>query len=193
MTVLCSQDRGQTFGPPVELGQGTINVSFPGLNAISDSLPAIAADRDGDLVCAVFSAHKETAHHADILLAASHDKGRTWSPATAVTPQDQVIYFQPQVAIDHTGQIGVMAFALAHGLVNVVLMLSKPGSLRFGSPITVTDKPFNPAAAGQGSSGEWLIGNYQALATTPGAFHPLWNDTRTGQLELFTAAVPVRR
>lgn len=194
-TVLCSQDRGQTFGPPTELGQGTINVSFPGLNAISDSLPAIAADRHSGLVCAVFSVHEESAGHAGILLAASKDGGRTWSPATAVTPKDQVIYFQPEVAIDDAGRIGVMgfAFAMAKGLVSVVLMLSEPGSLRFGRPITVTSQPFNPATAGQGGNGEYRIGNYQALATTPGAFHPLWNDTRTGNLQLFTAAVPVMR
>jgi hypothetical protein len=79
-----------------------------------------------------------------------------------------------------------MAFAMAHGLISVVLMLSKPGSLRFGPPITITSQAFNPAK-GQGPN--WRIGNYQALATTPGAFHPLWNDIRTGKLELFTAAV----
>ena len=32
---------------------------------------------------------------------------------------------------------------------------------------------------------------YQGLAAAPGAFHPLWNDTRTGHLELFTTAFPV--
>jgi hypothetical protein len=192
MTVLCSQDRGETFGAPIAIGRGTINVSFSGLPGTSDSLPAIAAGPDGGLVCAVFSAQKANAGHARILLAASKDGGRTWSPATPVTPQDQVIYFEPQVAIDDTGRIGVMAFAWAKGQVSVVLMLSEPGSLRFGRPITVTDKPFNPALGEIRGNGMWSIGDYQALATTPGAFHPLWNDTRTGQLQLFTAAVPVR-
>jgi hypothetical protein len=107
-----------------------------------------------------------------------------------VTPRDQVVYFQPQVAIDAAGRIGVMAFAMSHGRVGVVLMLSRPGSLCFGRPITVTQQPFNPAESGFGRS--WWIGDYQALATTPGAFHLLWNDTRTGQLQLFTAAVRVQ-
>jgi hypothetical protein len=35
------------------------------------------------------------------------------------------------------------------------------------------------------------VGDYQALATTQGAFHPLWNVTRTGRLQLYTAAVRV--
>jgi hypothetical protein len=53
------------------------------------------------------------------------------------------------------------------------------------APITVTDRPFDPAKAG------YELGDYPALATRRGAFHPPWNDTRTGELELFTAAVPV--
>jgi hypothetical protein len=63
------------------------------------------------------------------------------------------------------------------GKASVVLMISEPGSLRFGPPITVTGRPFDPGKA------NYELGDYQALATTSGAFHPLWNDTRTGELE----------
>lgn len=59
---------------------------------------------------------------------------------------------------------------------------------RFGTPFTVTDQPFNPAVVAN-PRGVWRIGNYQALAATHDSFHPLWSDTRTGQLELFMAAV----
>jgi hypothetical protein len=186
--VLRSQDRGQTFDRLVELGLTTFDISFPGTD--SNTLPAIAADPHSGLVCAAFTRHEVGARHADILLAASRDGGRTWSRAKAVTPQDQVIYFEPQVAIDAGGRIGVMAFAMAHGKVSVVLMLSEPGSLRFGPPIIITSHPFDPAKSEFGR--RWYIGSYQALATTPGAFHPLWNDTRTGRMQLFTAAVRVR-
>jgi hypothetical protein len=187
VTVLRSQDRGRTFDRPSELGQTTFSISFPGTDA--DTLPAIAADPSSGVVCAAFTRHHVGARHADILLAASQDSGRTWSPAKAVTPQDHVIYFEPQVAIDDNGRIGVMAFAIAHGKVSVVLMLSEPRSLRFGPPITITNHPFDPTKSG--FARDWYIGSYQALVTTPGAFHPLWNDTRTGQLQLFTAAVRV--
>jgi hypothetical protein len=186
-TVVCSHDGGQTFGRPITLGHGTINVEFPGQNNLCDSMPAIAADPRTGLVCAVYTVHKAGARHADVMLTASRDGGRTWTAATAVTPHDQLIYFQPQVAIDNAGRTGVMAYAMTPGgLISVVLMLSRPGSLRLGPPITVTSAPFNPA---QSEGPRWELGNYQALATTPGAFHPLWTDTHTGQLELFTAAV----
>jgi len=37
--------------------------------------------------------------------------------------------------------------------------------------------------------GHW-IGDYQGITATADTFHPIWNDTRTGQLEIFTASVP---
>jgi hypothetical protein len=114
---------------------------------------------------------------------------QTGSRAKAVTPRDHVNYFEPQVAINAAGRIGVMAFAMTRARVSVVLMLCEPGSVRFGPPVTITDKPFDAANSGFGK--RWWIGDCQALATTPGAFHPLWNDTRTGRLQLYTAAVRV--
>jgi hypothetical protein len=183
VTVLCSHDGGQTFERPVELGLTTFDISFPDTD--SNTLPTIAADPGSGLVYAAFTRHELGARHADILLAASRDGGRTWSRAETVTPQEQIIYFEPQVAIDAVGRIGVMALAIAHGKVSVVLMLSEPRSLRCGAPITITNHPFDPTKSEFGK--RWYIGDYQALATTPGAFHPLWTDTRTGQMQLFTA------
>jgi hypothetical protein len=185
--VLRSQDHGQTFEPPIELGLTTFQIAFPGTS--SNTLPTIVTDPDTGLVCAAFTQHQIGARHAEILLATSADAGRTWSPATVVTPPDQVIYFEPQVAIDPLGRIGVMAYTIAHGKVSVVLMLSEPHSPRFGAPITIADHPFDPTKSEFGR--RWYIGDYQALATTPGAFHPLWTDTRTGRMQLFTAAVPI--
>ena len=185
LTVICSHDQGQTFQPPITLGRSTDFLSFPSLRSGTGSaLPAIAAHPGRGLACAAFIDHAAGASRAGVLIAASWDEGRTWSRATA-TPQDQIIYFQPQVAIDDAGRIGVMAVAMNQGKASVVLMISEPDSLRFGPPVTVTDRPFDPAKV------NYELGDYQALATTPGAFHPLWNDTRTGELELFTAAVRV--
>jgi hypothetical protein len=196
VNVVCSRDGGLTFSRPIKLGRGEDLISFPDLRlgtvspaplARNSSLPAIAADPATGLVCVVYTVHRTGANHADVMLTASRDHGRRWSPPVAVTPPGQVIYFEPQVAIDR-GRIGVMAFALAQGRVSVVMMQSAAGSLRFSSPIAVTDHPFNPVRVAD-PNGRLQLGDYQALATTPGAFHPLWNDARTGKLELYTAAV----
>jgi hypothetical protein len=73
--------------------------------------------------------------------------------------------------------------------VSVVLIQSEPGSSRFGAPIAITDQPFNAATVAD-PNGRLQLGDYQALATTPGAFHALRNEARTGKLQLCTAAVP---
>jgi hypothetical protein len=106
------------------------------------------------------------------------------------TPHDDVIYFQPNLAVDAAGRVGISAFALAHGLVNQVLLLSKPHQLRFRAPLQVTTAPFDPhSPTAGGKHGAWWIGDYQGITTSAGAFHLVWNDTRTGKLDLFAATV----
>jgi hypothetical protein len=107
------------------------------------------------------------------------------------TPHDDVIYFQPNLAVDAAGRVAISAFALAHGRVNHVLLLSTPHQLRFRAPLQVTTAPFDPhspTTSGR-KHGAWWIGDYQGITASAGAFHLLWNDTRTGKLDLFAATV----
>ena len=123
-------------------------------------------------------------------MTASHDRGRTWSRAVTATPDDGAIYFQPNLAVDEAGRIAISAFALANGRVDEVLLVSRP-RLRFGHP-RVTAAPFdplNPTTASRGKYGAWWIGDWQGIASSAGAFHLVWNDTRTGKLDLFAATV----
>lgn len=188
--VVCSADGGQTFGPPITLGQDTSILALPG-DVNPDGGPTIAAAPHGHAVYAAFTTHQPGSDHSDIVVSASYDRGRTWRPPVAATPADHVIYFQPQITVENDGQVTLSAFALAQGRVDVVLFRSRPGALRFGRPLTVTSRPFDPAQGtlSGGKHGAWWIGDYQGLASVPGALHPLWNDTRTGRLELFTATV----
>jgi hypothetical protein len=107
------------------------------------------------------------------------------------TPHDGVVYFQPNLAVDEAGRVAISAFALAHGRINEVLLLSPPHQLSFGAPLQVTTAPFDPhsaTATGQ-KHGAWWIGDYQGITTSRGAFHLVWNDTRTGKMDLFAATV----
>ena len=73
-----------------------------------------------------------------------------------------------------------------------VLLVSEPGQLRFGPPLRVTTVAFDPHRGSIGSSakeGTWWIGDYQGIAAGAGAFHLVWNDSRTGKLDLFAATV----
>ena len=54
----------------------------------------------------------------------------------------------------------------------------------------MTAAPFDPhdaTTASRGKYGAWWIGDWQGIASGAGAFHLVWNDTRTGKLDLFAA------
>jgi hypothetical protein len=191
MTAVCSTDHGQSFAAPVALGWGSPRISLPGGVIANGSDPAVAVAPRGDALYAAYTTHRPGAAHSDIVVTASHDRGRTWTKPVTATPHDDMIYFQPNLAIDHAGRVGISAFALAHGLVNQVLLLSKPHQLRFRAPLQVTTTPFDPHSPTESGRkhGAWWIGDYQGITTSAGAFHLVWNDTRTGNLDLFAATV----
>ncbi len=102
-----------------------------------------------------------------------------------------MVYFQPNLAVDESGRIAISAFALAHGRIDEVLLVSAPHQLHFGKPLRVTTAPFDPrspTATGR-KHGAWWIGDYQGIVASAGVFHLVWNDTRTGKMDLFAATV----
>ena len=187
---VCSTDAGNSFSAPVQLGWETLNIRLPG-----DVLPnlgvMVAAAPHGDALYVAFNRHQRGANHADIAVRASYDHGRTWSQPVTATPDDSVTYFQPNLAVDEAGRVAISAFALADGRIDEVLLLSPPHQLRFGAPLRVTTAsfdPHSPTATGQ-KHGAWWIGDYQGITASGGAFHLVWNETRTGKMELFAATV----
>lgn len=188
---VCSTDFGHSFAAPVDLGTEALDIGLPGgVNAKSDS--AVAAAPNGDALYVGYTTHQPGATHSDILVTASHDRGRTWSQPMKATPNDSVTYFQPNLAVDEQGRVGISAFALHAGKVDEVLLVSTPGQLRFGPPLRITTIAFDPRRGSIGSSqkeGAWWIGDYQGITAGDGAFHLVWNDTRTGNLDLFAATV----
>src|SRR5262249_35613381 len=191
--VVCSANVGQSFAAPVTLGTSAFDIALPG-DVHPGSSPAIAAAPNHRALYAAFVTHEPGAGHSDVMVTASLDRGRSWSTPAAATPPDNRIYFQPQLAVDRSGRVALSAFALAHARIAPVLFRSPARRLSFGPPLTVTTRSFDPARGAQGGKhGAWWVGDYQGLAaSTASAVHPLWNDTRTGALELFTAAVPQR-
>jgi hypothetical protein len=189
--VVSSTDGGHTFARPVTLGPSTTRISLPG-GVIANSGPTVAAAPHGRALYAAHPVHEPGAGHSDIVVAASYDSGATWSEPTTATPDDDVVYFQPQLAVDVRGRVILSAFALRDNLIDLVVLTSPGGPpLRFGTPQPVTTTPFDPALAADGNPkhGAWWVGDYQGLAATPNAIHAVWNDTRTGNLELFSATL----
>lgn len=186
---VCSTDGGHSFAAPVELGSGASDIQLPG-DVRPNSSPTVAATPNGYLYVA-FPKHQPGARHSDIVVVESSDGGRTWPKAVIATPDDGVTYFQPNLAVTNDGRVAVSAFALANGRVNQVLLVSRPGGLRFRPPLQVTTTAFDPhSPTVNPKHGAWWLGDYQGItAGAAGAFHLVWNDTRTGKLELFAATV----
>ena len=189
VVAVCSTDAGHSFARPVHLGSESSLIALPG-DVRPNSGPAVAASPQGDALYVAFSIHQPGAAHSDIVVTASHDGGRTWTKAVTATPDDAVIYFQPNLAVDAAGRVAISAFALANGRINEVLLLSAPRELRFRPPLQVTAGSFDPldaTTASRGKYGAWWIGDWQGIASGAGGFHLVWNDTRTGKLDLFAA------
>jgi hypothetical protein len=190
VVAVCSTDAGHSFAAPVHLGSEASVIALPG-DVQANSSPTVAASLQGDALYVAFPKHQPGAAHSDIVVTASHDRGRSWSKAVKATPDDGVTYFQPNLAVDEAGRVGISAFALANGRVDEVLLLSRPRELRFRPPLRVSTASFDPHSptASGGKHGAWWIGDYQGITSSAGAFHLVWNDTRTGKLDLFAASV----
>jgi hypothetical protein len=100
MMAVCSTDAGQSFAAPVPLGWGSPVISLPGGVMPNGSDPAVAAAPHGAALYAAFTTHRPGAAHSDIVVTASHDRGRTWTTPVTATPHDDVTYFQPNLAVD---------------------------------------------------------------------------------------------
>jgi hypothetical protein len=187
---VCSRDAGHTFAAPVKLGWESLNMRLPG-DVIANAGVTVAAAPNHDALYVAFNRRHPVTDHADIVVRTSYDRGRTWSRPVTATPHDSVTYFQPNLAVDEAGRVAISAFALANGRIDEVLFLSPPHHLHFGPPLRVTTAPFDPhspTATGR-KHGAWWIGDYQGISASAGAFHLVWNDTRTGKLDLFAATV----
>jgi hypothetical protein len=191
---VCSTDGGATFGAPIALGPEVLDISLPG-GVIANTGVAVGAAPHGNSLYVAFSTHTPGAIHADIAVQASHDRGRTWSAPVIATPNNHVTYFQPNVAVDAGGRVAVSAFALANGRVDEILLLSQAGALHFAPPWTVTTTPFNPHSptASGGKHGAWWIGDYRGITAASTSFHLVWNDTRSGRLDLYAASLRASR
>jgi hypothetical protein len=188
--VISSTDRGQTWGQPVELGTGVMEIRVqPDTNGLG--LPTVVADPRRHLAAAAFVVRRPGAPSADIAVCRSRDQGRSWTaPQLVPRAGDDTFYLQPQLAIDEAGRLALSAFACRRGLIDVVVLVAEPASGRFGPPVRVTSRPFDPTRGTlSGKHGAWWIGDYQGLANAAGRIHPFWNDPRSGRLEIFTASL----
>jgi hypothetical protein len=190
--VVASSDGGTAFGDPLAIAQ-VPSEPASGADVRLPTGPSLAIAPDGAIALAYVALDAATtALH--VLLTHAAGVGQPFAPPVtldATWPGDRPAFFQPQVVVAGSGAIAITAFALAGGNTDVVVWQTASSSAPVGPATQVTSEPFDPAHGMPGTKhGAWWIGDYQGLATGGGVLYPLWNDTRTGNLELFAAAIP---
>ncbi len=195
--VVTSTDGGDSWTPPVLVA--TIDDVFgtlPHERYRVASLPAFAADPQSNRLYLAW-ADKSTGD-SDIQLSTSTDGGKTWSQPERVNDdllRNDAQQFFPQLAVAPNGVVSVSFFDTrldpAHHLIDAYLAQSLDGGATFLPNVRVTTSGFNPSiAAPRDESGAEFIGDYQGLTADNHFVHLFWNDTRPGDQEIYTAAVP---
>jgi hypothetical protein len=191
--VVSSSDSGAHFGTPVS--PPSVQIGSEQGASVSTLLGAATDPRIGVLYVAR-ALPSPNNDHLQVLVWRSVDGGRTW-PGPKTATSGQADHFQPQVVVDSAGEADVSYFTLTHGVVRELFARSTGQGTSFHAHRTIGAQAFNPGSGTQGKGstggkggGAGWIGDYQGLAAGPGNVYLLWNDGRSGNLEIYAAAVP---
>ncbi len=220
-----SQDGGVTFSPL----QLISTIRFGGVGAMRaaqksgqvDQMggPVFAVDRQGKFRDRIYAAWTDfDGHRYRLMLTWSSDRGKTWTKPKLVDPNAPAYAseFQPMLAVDPTGNLGIMYYntdgfpkrdqfvvsfsASTDGGETLLAKkrLSSEVSTPFGSG-NLRPGPFIESERGlavvdfvSGVS-RWVDGgDYIGLtAGQDGVFHTFWADARSGTYQLYTAPVHI--
>jgi len=142
-----------------------------------NSFPSIAVDGASGAVYVVWGDYRRG--NADVRFSRSTDAGLTWSKSAIVNSDlsgaDQ---FYPWIAVAENGTVQV-AFQQrddtpGNRLLNTFLSTSPSGGMGFGRQILVSSGPTDPNINFSGT----FIGDYNGLAASGHAVHPIWTDAR---------------
>ena len=190
--VVSSTDGGRHFALPREIAPANIGAVSARPMPWFGQAAAATDPRDGTLYVA-FPHDRPGTTHPSIALMRSRDGGRTWAALMGGTngaPAKRMDQLQPQLAVSLDGAVALSYFALNRGRVDLYLALSHDRGETFEPPVRVTGRSWDPTLGLGIGGGQFWIGDYQALAAGPHWIYPAWNDTRTGSLQIFAAAIP---
>ncbi len=150
-----------------------------------------------------------------ILFSYSADRGETWTPAVEVAPAPDGEQYQPTIAVNRDGVVGLLWLdtrdAGSDWRSHAWFTASPDGGRTFLPPARVSTEASWPLTAGNvrpmpswfpstegparlgtiSAGSRWANGgDYIGLAADAGgAFHPFWPDSRTGEYQIWTARV----
>lgn len=217
-----SVDGGQTLTPAVTIGAFVAGGSRKGDDNNVNSQPILAIDATrGPFRDRLYVAWPDRrSGRSQILLSASSDGGRTWSPARIVNdnaPADTTDQFMPTVAVNRDGVLGVTWYdrrghpdnmgwdvrftaSLDGGESFAPSVQVSSAGTTFGARIPWTGLRSATSRAPGGTTLRVSLNTFTFLggdtaglaADADGTFHAVWVDNRTGVPQVWTAPVRVR-
>jgi hypothetical protein len=196
-----STDNGLSFTAPSDVAPvSPIPDQLPNCNYRAGSLCSLAVDprnaQNGSSLYVTWPDHGKG--DSDILLAASHDGGRTWSVPVRVnndTECNGADQFYPAVAVSAEGWVHVGFYDRRSDSKNTLLEYWWAISFDGGQTFPVNVPMSNTSFDGANSGG--FIGDYTWIAANNETVAAVWCDTRNGtdtahQADIYGAIVPYK-
>ncbi len=198
MVTVTSRDGGKTFSAPASAVSDVVPIPnhLPHGTFRNTSMPSFAVSpADGSMVL-TWADYRYG--DADIMASTSTDGGHNWSAPVRVNHDrigNGIDQFEPEIAVAPGGVYTCMWFdrrwSPGNRFIDVAIAQSSNDGRTFGRALRVTAHSWNPAIDApqpEGKSSNTFIGDYQALAVTNHAAHPLWNDTQNGRSQQIRTA-----
>ncbi|MCA1812607.1 MAG: glycoside hydrolase [Halobacteriales archaeon] len=154
--------------------------------------PAIGADPgSGQNVYIAFSDSRRD--EGDIYVISSHDGGATWGGAVRVNDDAAgKAQFMPALSVAPNGRVDV-SFLDRRDDPGNRFNVEYVASSYDGGATWLNTRVADVGSDGTGcfhQAGFKFIGDYQGVASTDSAAHPVWPDSRNGRCDVYTASVP---
>ena len=197
ISITRSTDGGQLFGSlhTVATFRPAGPVTAGGGAAASNSGPSLAVDGSGVVHVVWAAVSTGTTDRSDVFYARSTDNGATFSAARKLNDDGtSTTQAFPSVAALADGTVGVRWAdrrndAARDTLTDQYMAISRDGGATWGKNFRLTDRnsPWAPAPHSLGGSGHT---SYDGLAADGGNFYAAWTDERSGDADVWAAAVP---
>jgi len=204
---LTSKD-GLAWSTPVPIGNYTdpSNGLMNGFTSLNGSvfrtfaLPSVAVDRStGPNAGSVYVTWMDaSSKQGRTMLAASHDGGKTWSaPAWVHTliandTSQRGDQFMPAVSVGPDGTVDLTwmdrRWDANNHLFDCAYAFSLDGGATFSPVLRVTNVSSDEQFSHH-QNGAVFLGDYRETASSMGAAHPVWVDTRNHKADVYTATV----
>ncbi len=196
--VAASTDGGQHFGSPQAI-PGIVASYFVGGQPLRlDSFFSVATDPRTGILYVAYTADRVISDgtnnttvedNTDVLLSSSYDEGKTWNPAVRINDDplsDSDSHFQPELAVASDGTLYATYLTLynADSFIDMYLTRSGDHGVNFDASKKITSSAWNPSNGVNG----W-VGDHEGLASGPSKLYAMWDDTRSGHLEIYTASI----